>query len=595
MVRPLDAIRARMAQESIHALYVPSTDHHGSEYVGAHFAARQYLSGFTGSAGTLLVLADWAGLWTDGRYFLQAERELSGSGITLMRQGLGDTPTVEAVLKERLHAGQCLAFDGRCVSLQKCRAFQKALAPLGIQLKTDLDLVGEIWQNRPALSAKPAWLLDLCYAGEDRRDKLLRVRAAMKQLGAEYFLLSSLEEIAWLLNLRGGDIACTPVVLSYLALSEHEAILFVNPQVISPQVGEILEEAGVTLRPYDAVYTYAANLPSGAPVLMDGRSANARLGASLAPEITLIDRASPVEGFKAVKNPIEIENMKAAHLKDGIALTKFIYWLKSSLSKLPITEESAAMKLEALRREQAHYLGPSFSPIVAYGPHGAIVHYSATKETNLPLQKEGFVLVDSGGHYLEGSTDCTRTLALGPLSPEQKRHYTAVLRGNLNLASAQFLHGCTGSNLDYLARAPLWAMQLDYQHGTGHGVGYLLGVHEGPNQIRWRSTGGDAVLEPGMITSNEPGLYLTGQYGIRLENLLLCVSQGESSYGKFLGFEPLTLVPFDLDAVDSSQMTREEITLLNAYHELVLKTLSPYLTEEEGLWLSHATRPIALS
>ncbi|MDF2838623.1 MAG: Xaa-Pro aminopeptidase [Evtepia sp.] len=588
----LQALRKEMKFHQVHAFLITSTDFHGSEYTGAYFACREYISGFTGSAGTLLVFEDWAGLWTDGRYFLQAERELQGSGITLMRQGNPGVPSLEAVLSERLSANQCLAFDGRCVSIKTGKKLNKKLSAAGITIKTDLDLVAAIWNTRPPLSAQPAWLLETNYAGETREQKLARVRDAMKKYGADNFLLTSLEDIGWLLNLRGSDIACTPVVLSYLALSDTQAILFANQNVFSLAIQKALADAGVTLRPYDEFYIYAKSISSGSKVLIDGRNANFFLLDCLPPDARIIDRVSPIQSFKAVKNSVEVQNMKAAHLKDGIALTKFMYWLKKTVGRFPISEQSAAERLEEFRREQKHYLSPSFAPIVAFGPHGAIVHYSATAETSLPLQAEGFVLVDTGGHYLEGTTDCTRTFALGPLSKEQRMHYTAVLRGNLNLADAQFLHGCTGVNLDYLARSPLWSMKLDYNHGTGHGVGYLLNVHEGPNHFRWRNTAETAVLEAGMITSDEPGLYLEGQYGIRLENLLLCVPRGETQYGKFLGFEHLTLVPFDLDAVDSSQMNRQEIELLNTYHKMVFSTLSPHLTAEEATWLANATRPI---
>lgn len=581
-----------MKRHDVHAYMIPSTDFHGSEYTGAYFACREYISGFTGSAGTLLVFEDWAGLWTDGRYFLQAERELQGSGITLMHQGNPSVPSLQAVLLERLKGNQCFAFDGRCVSAKTGRNLQKKLSATGITLKTDLDLVGEIWSDRPSLSAQPAWLLETDYAGESSQEKLTRVRGALKTHQADEFLLTCLEDIGWLLNLRGGDIACTPVVLCYLALSEAQAILFANQNVFSPFIQETLANVGIMLRPYHEFYAYAKSISPGNKVLIDGRNANFLLLSCLPPEVTVIDRISPIEAFKAVKNPVEVQNMKVAHIKDGIALTKFMYWLKQAVGSDPITEQSAAKHLEQFRAEQEHYLGSSFAPIVAWGPHGAIVHYSATEETNLSIQAESFLLVDTGGHYLEGTTDCTRTFALGPLTKEQNAHYTAVLRGNLNLANAQFLHGCTGVNLDYLARSPLWSMKLDYNHGTGHGVGYLLNVHEGPNHFRWRNTAENAVFEVGMITSNEPALYLEGQYGIRLENLLLCVDRGASQYGQFLGFEPLTLVPFDLDAIDSTQMNPQEIALLNNYHKMVFSALSSYLTEKEAAWLSHATRAI---
>lgn len=592
MHKPLQALRARMHEHSIDAVLVPSSDFHGSEYASAHFACRAHFSGFTGSAGTLLVLHDWAGLWTDGRYYLQAESQLLGSGITLMREGLSDTPSPERMLSERLCEGASLAVDGRLISAKTGRKLQKELAPKHISLRTDLDLPGLAWPKRPPLSSEPAWLLEDCYAGERRGEKLERVRLALKKQGIAYLFVSALEEIAWLLNLRGGDIPCTPVALSYFVLSEKDAVLFINPAILSPAVQHALELDGLRIAPYDSFYEYAATLPENATVSLDGRSVNVHLASSLPKTLRILDRPSPIEGFKAVKNATEIENMKLAHRKDGIALTKFLFWLKQRVGKEAITELSAAEKLESLRREQEDYLGSSFSPIVAYGAHGAIVHYSATAESDAPLRPEGFLLLDTGGHYLQGTTDCTRTIALGPVSETMRKHYTAVLRGHLQLANAQFLHGCTGATIDYLARAPLWAMHLDYQHGTGHGVGYLLSVHEGPNQIRWRATPGAAVFEAGMITSNEPGLYLEGEYGIRLENLLLCVPRGESRYGRFLGFEPLSLVPFDPEAIELSQLTQEERSLLSRYHAQVFERLSPYLRTDEADWLRTITLPL---
>lgn len=592
MSNPLQALRDAMQTHGVDAVLIPSSDFHGSEYTGAHFACRTYISGFTGSAGTLLVFADWAGLWTDGRYFLQAERELCGSGIHLMREGLPETPNWATVLSKRLKSSQCLAFDGRCISAKTGTLLRKNLSVLSLTFQTELDLPGSVWNDRPSLSAQPVWLLDSSYAGESRSKKLARSREALCKLCGDTLLLTALEEICWLLNLRGGDIDCTPVALSYLALSQSEAILFINPAQVAPEIAAQLGADGVSLRDYEDFYSYAAAIPMEQTVLLDGRRANLRLRDSLPTDVRVLDRPSPIEAFKAVKNAVEIENMRLAHLKDGIALTHFLYWLKQNIGTQPITEQSAAAKLESFRQEQPHYLGSSFSPIVGYGAHAAIVHYCATAETNAPLLAEGLVLVDTGGHYLEGTTDCTRTIALGPLTDGQRQHYTAVLRGHLQLSNAQFLYGCTGANLDYLARAPLWSMQLDYRHGTGHGVGYLLGVHEGPNQIRWRATQGAAVFEPGMITSDEPGMYLDGAYGIRLENLLLCVPHGESDYGRFLGFEPLTLAPFDPEALELSQMHTEELAFLNRYHQQVFDAISPYLSVQEADWLLQVTRPL---
>lgn len=591
MSTPLEHLRRQMTAHKLQAVLIPSGDPHGSEYPGAHFQARAYLSGFHGSAGTLLVLPDWAGLWTDGRYFLQAERELSGSGIVLLRQGLPQTPTVEAILQERLREGDTLAFDGRCVSLREGKRLQQQLRAKGIVFCTEWDPVGAIWTDRPPLSAQPAWLLDDYYAGESRRDKLARTRQAMHTLGADSFLLTSLEEIAWLLNLRGGDIACTPVLLSYLALTQHSCLFFVNENSLSPTIHETLALDGIQVRPYADFYPYACAQEEGTRVLLDGRRANWQLGTCCKAQ-NILDRPSPIEGFKAIKNPIEIEHTRRAHVQDGLALTRFLYWLKQQTDLSLFTELDLSAQLSRFRQEGEHYLGDSFSPIVAYGAHGAIVHYSATEETNATLKPEGFLLLDSGGHYLEGTTDCTRTIALGALSEAARHHYTAVLRGHLALSRTQFPSGCTGSQLDALARMPLWALGLDYRHGTGHGVGHLLGVHEGPQQIRARLAPGEVPLAAGMITSNEPGVYLDGQYGIRLENLLLCTPCVENEYGAFLGFEALTLVPFEREALVSSQLNAEEVAQLNTYHQRVYETLAPLLSTEEAAWLRNVTRPL---
>ncbi len=592
MSTPLSLLRAEMARHGIHALLVPTADFHDSEAVGPHFTSRAWLSGFTGSAGTLLVLKDWAGLWTDSRYFLQAQAQLSGSGIALMKSGLPDTPSPEAYLEQTLQRGQTLAFDGRCVSAHRAEALRERLAPLGIHLRRDLDPVGTVWTDRPPRSAQPLWELALPCSGVPREEKLALIRADMERLGADHLLLATLEDIAWLLNLRGWDLPHTPVFLSYLILTATGGTLFVSPEAVSPAIQTALEAVGLGLAPYDSVYDCVAGLPARARVLTDRRRTSARLLEAIPATASVMDRPSPTEARKVIKNPVEIQNIRAAHRKDGVALTRFMYWLKTAAPLPEITERSAAAYLETLRGQQTGYLGPSFAPIVAYGSNGAIVHYSATEESDRALQKNGFLLADTGGHYWQGTTDCTRTVSLGPLSPEEKRHYTAVLRGHLNLTAARFKAGCTGVNLDYLARAPLWAMGLDYGHGTGHGVGYLLNVHEGPIGIRLRSTPNDMPLESGMVISNEPGLYLEGRYGIRLENLLLCVPLEETAYGTFLGFEPLTLVPFDRDAVDPAQLTPREAQLLDAYHQTVRETLSPHLNPSERAWLEEATQPI---
>lgn len=591
MRKQLQALRDAMAQHRIDACLIPTDDFHGSEYVGEHFACRKYISGFTGSAGTLLVFPQWAGLWTDGRYFLQAEAQLKDSGIRLMKMGEPGVPTLEEFLRDSLQPDQTLAFDGRCVSARAGRKYYRMAKTLGARINDRLDLVGEIWPNRPPLSAQPVWELSEEYAGESRRDKLSRVRAAMAAEGAEVLLLTGLEDIAWLLNLRGDDVACTPVFLSYLALTRTGCLLFAQPAAFSPALIARLGADGVELRPYESFYSYANSLSTGQRVMLSTQRINTKVLTSIPPEVRLVDRPNPTEAMRAVKNETEQANLAQAHLCDGIALTRFMYWLKKSAGTLPITERSAAAHLEELRKAQPDYLGPSFDPILAFGPHGAVIHYSATEETDAAITDAGFLLADTGGHYHTGTTDCTRTYALGPLRPDQKTAYTAVLRGNLNLAAARFKKGCTGMNLDYLARQPLWDLGLDFNHGTGHGVGYLLSVHEGPQSIRWRNPAGAAFV-PGMVTSDEPGVYFDGDYGIRLENLMLCVERETTPFGTFLGFETLTLTPFDLDAVEPGQMSPAEKALLNDYHARVREAITPHLPPEEAAWLQEATRPV---
>ncbi len=592
MRKQLQALRDVMAEHKIDAYLIPTDDFHGSEYVGEHFACRKYVSGFTGSAGTLLVFPQWAGLWTDGRYFLQAEEELKDSGIRLMKLGQDGVPTLDEFLRESLQPDQVLGFDGRCVSARAGRRYYRMAKNRGARINDRLDLVDEIWPDRPPLSAQPVWTLDEAYAGEARWDKLERVRESMAAEGANTFLLTSLEDIAWLLNLRGGDVDCNPVALAYLSLTLEGCHLFANGASFPPAVLEELELDGVDLRPYDSFYAYTNRLTSDHTVMLSTKKVNTKVLTSIPTGVRLLDRANPTEAMKAVKNETEIANLSKAHLYDGVALTRFMYWLKKNVGTTPMTERSAAAHLETLRQTQPGYLQPSFDPILAFGPHGAIVHYTATEATDAAITGAGFLLADTGGHYLTGTTDCTRTYALGPLRADQKAAYTAVLRGNLNLAAARFKAGCTGVNLDHLARQPLWDLGLDFNHGTGHGVGYLLSVHEGPQSIRWKSTGQEAPFLPGMVTSDEPGVYFDGDYGIRLENLMLCAERETTPFGTFLGFETLTLTPFDLDAVDPARMTPSEKTLLNRYHAKVRAALAPLLPPEEAAWLKEATRPV---
>lgn len=585
----LARLRREMAQRGMDGYVVVTDDFHGSEYVGDYFKARAYLSGFTGSAGTLVVLPDRAALWTDGRYFLQAAEQLTGSTIELMRMGQPGVPAIGAFLAQHLPEGGVLGFDGRTVSSSFAGTLEKALEAKHIRFAGGEDLVDAVWPDRPALSDRPVWELTGC--GLSREEKLAKLREKMAA-DAAYLLLTSLTEIAWTLDLRGGDVACTPVFLSFLLIGREDAQLCIQPQAVPADIAEKLAACGVTLRPYGDVYDMLRGLPAGTRIMADSATANYRIMESLS-HAEVLDQPSPAILMKACKTPEEMANFRTVHIKDGAAMCRFLYWLKHRIGKEPITELSAAAKLAAFRAEQPDFLDLSFDTIAGYGPHGAIVHYDPTPETDVPLHPEGLLLVDSGAHYRQGTTDVTRTIALGPVTQEEKRMFTLVLKGHLALAAARFPHGATGENLDVLARLPLWEQGLDYNHGTGHGVGFILSVHEGPQSFRWHSTDGRRIpLEEGMVISNEPGYYEAGKFGIRHENLVLVRAGETTDYGQFMYLEPLTMAPFDRDAIDVSLLTEPELALLNDYHKLVYDTVAPLLPAEEQAWLAAATAPL---
>ena len=590
----LNALRILMKEKKIDAYLVPTDDFHGSEYVGDYFKCRKYITGFTGSAGTAIITQDMAGLWTDGRYFIQAADQLRDTTIELFKSGEPGVPTVHQFLNDKLEEGMCLGFDGRTVSAREAEELQELLQEKHITFSVNDDLIGEIWEDRPVLSCEPVMELDIRWTGKSRADKIAEIREQMKAKEADTFILTSLDDIAWLLNIRGNDIHCCPVVLSYLVMMENELRLYANAAAFSEEIRSNLEADGVKIYPYDDVYSYVQSISSDKKVLLSRANVNSRLVSNIPSEVTILDEPNLTLLPKAVKNETEMENERIAHIKDGVAVTKFIHWLKKNVTRTTITELSTAEKLYQFRSEQEHFLGESFDSIIAYGTHAAIVHYSATEATDIPLEARGMVLADTGGHYLEGTTDITRTIVLGPVTAKEKKFFTAVLRGNLNLAAAKFKYGCTGLNLDYLARGPLWELGEDYNHGTGHGVGYLLNVHEGPNSFRWKNLPGNPapVLEEGMITSDEPGYYLENEFGIRHENLVLCKKAEKTSFGQFMCFEPLTMVPFDLEGINPEEMTERERKLLNDYHQKVYTTISPYLDEEEKEWLKQATREI---
>lgn len=586
----LQALREEMARRHFAAYIVPTEDFHGSEYVGAHFKAREYLSGFTGSAGTLLVLKDGAALWTDGRYFLQAREELKDSGIKLMESGEPGVPKLAEYLAETLPKRARVGFDGRTVTGAFVKELQKKAAEKELTFHGKEDLADLVWKGRPPLSEEPVWELPTAYAGLSREEKLCKVREKMEEKGADALLVTDLTESAWLLNLRGNDVKNTPVFLAYMLITKRRALLCAQMNAFSDTVRKELTKAGVTLLPYESIVDLVGSLPTGQRLLADENLVSYRLLGAVSKGVEIINEPSPITLLKAVKTEREIDRMRSVHVKDGVALTRFIYWLKSRVKEEEITEISAAAKLEAFRAEAEGYLGPSFAPIVAYGPHGAIVHYEASPETDVRIEAKGLCLVDTGGHYSEGTTDVTRTIVLGELTAEEKQAYTLVLKGHLRLMGTRFPEGVSGQNLDAIARGPLWEQGLDYRHGTGHGVGYLLSVHEGPQNIRWRQGKDKAVpLMAGMIFSNEPGYYAEGAFGVRHENLMLVVKGEKTDYGQFLCLEPLTMAPFDREGIEAEMLNAEERALLNAYHQKVYETLSPCFSGEALIWLKETT------
>ncbi len=590
----LEALRSEMKKRGITVYVVPTSDFHQSEYVGEYFKARKYMTGFTGSAGTAVITMKEAGLWTDGRYFIQAAAQLEGSGVTLFRMGEEGVPKVEEYVEEQLEKGGCIGFDGRVMDAKAGKKYAEIAEKKEGSLYVTEDLVDIIWTERPSLPAHKVWILEQEYAGMSTEEKLSQVREQMKQEGADVHILASLYDIAWLLNLRGDDIDHVPVFLSFVAVEEKKTTLFINQEILDDKVKKYLKDNQIQVEDYEKIYAYAENLKDH-KVLMSLEEVNYRIAENVQKHSQIVDAPNPSLLLKSIKNETELENTRIAHLKDAVAVTKFMYWLKTNIGKKEITEISASDYLENLRKEQEHFLDVSFDTICAYGANAAMMHYSASEESNAVLKPEGFLLVDSGGHYLEGTTDITRTFALGELSHEQKKHFTAVCRSNLNLANAKFLYGCSGINLDILARGPLWDMGIDYRCGTGHGVGHILNVHEGPNGFRWKivqERNDSGKLEAGMITTDEPGVYLEGAYGIRLENELICVKDEKNEYGQFMKFENITYVPMDLDAILPEEMTFREKQELNEYHQMVYEKISPYLNEEERIWLKEYTRAI---
>lgn len=583
-------LREEMNKEGMQAYIIPTSDFHETEYVSEYFAARKYMSGFTGSAGVLVVLLDKAGLWTDGRYFIQAANQLAGSGIDLMKQGQEDTPSIEEYIVTNLTQGSVVGFDGRVMNVNDANKYKQSFMMHDIKMVTDKDLVGRIWDDRPALPCTETFHYDEKYAGKSISEKLTQVREAMKGYNCRSHIVTKIDEIAWLYNLRAHDVPHFPVALAYTIIKENDAMIYIDASRLDEESKTLFAQNHIQVKDYEAIYEDVKTLEG--PVLVDGNFVNSKIVYSLNTEIVYAQ--DPIVLLKAMKNEIELANTRNAHIKDGVACTKFMYWLMQNVNN-GISEMSAQEKLQELRKEQADYLEDSFNTICAYKEHAAMMHYSSNEETNVELKPEGMLLVDSGGQYLDGTTDITRTFVLGSITEEEKKWFTLALKGHIRLEKANFLYGCRGLNLDILARGPLWDLDMDYQCGTGHGVGHLSNVHEAPNGFRWKivpERNDSCVLEEGMITSNEPGVYVEGEFGIRHENEMVVVKGNKNFYGQFMHFETLTFVPFDRKGIDKSLLSEDELAWLNDYHASVYEKISPFLTNEEAEWLKEACRPL---
>ena len=583
------SLRDLFKQKGINAYIVPSTDPHLSEYVADHWKSREWISGFTGSAGTVVITSDKAGLWTDSRYFLQAADQLQDSCITLYKDMLPETPSITEFLSNELSDGSVVGIDGKMFSDSQVTAYKSELSTHGISILDTGDLITEIWNNRPALPQGQALLFADRYAGRKTSDKIQDIRTTLKAAHCDCILVSALDEIAWTLNLRGNDIHCNPVIVSYLLITPDSVHYFVQPQKISAKVVRYLQNNGVTLHDYDEIEAYLKQLEL-CSIMLDRTRTNYTLCQAVR-HLQVIHTSSPINAMKGIRNQTEIRNIRKTMIYDGVALVRFQIWLEQAIKNGErVTEMTIGAMLKQFRQEQPGWLDESFDTIAGYGPHGAIVHYEATPETDTELQPHGFVLIDSGAQYLTGTTDITRTIALGPLTHEEKNDYTLVLKGHIDLAMAVFPEGTRGTQLDILARLPLLKQRKNYLHGTGHGVGHCLNVHEGPQSIRMNEN--PVTLKAGMVTSNEPGIYIAGKHGVRTENLVLTRPAGSGLYGNYLRFETLTLCPICTKGIIRSLLTDEEVKWLNNYHKTVYNKLAPHLSKKEQTWLRKATQSI---
>lgn len=610
----IENLRAKMKQEGISYYLIPTADYHNSEYVNDYFKVREYFSGFSGSNGTLVIGHNEAGLWTDGRYFIQAERELKGSGIRLFRMMEEGVPTIQEYLDSVLTEGEAIGFDGRVMTAEYGKQLEEKLDKKKIRFCQDKDLAGDLWTERPKLPANSVTILPEDISGKSTSDKLKELKEVMKKQNCNAHLLTKLDDLMWIFNLRGGDIECNPVALCYGFFTLEDNFLFIQKEAMTEKLQNYAKENGIQLNKYEDIVPFLTEFihnetkknaeeqkdteknNSCCGILLDEKQVNYRLYSLLESKIPIVNKENPTELQKAIKNPVELSHIREVYLKDSVVLTRFIYWLKMTVKKgeEQITEYSAAMHLDNMRREAEGFLDLSFPTISGYMENAAMMHYEATVKDHKKVEAKGMLLVDSGGQYQGGTTDVTRTIVLGDINEEIKKQFTAVAIGMLRLADVIFLYGCTGRNLDIIAREPLWRMGIDYKCGTGHGIGYMLNVHEGPQSIRYRYIEGasETVLEEGMLLSDEPGVYKEGSHGIRTENILAVKKTEKNDDGQFMAFEHLTFVPIDLDAIDPAVMQPEDIERLNAYHKAVYEKVSPYLTDEEKDWLKEATREV---
>jgi Xaa-Pro aminopeptidase len=586
----IQELRTKMASNGIDVCIIPGSDAHISEYLSDHWKVRDYLSGFTGSAGTLVVGADGAFLWTDSRYYLQAEEQLEGTGIKLVKEGLPGVPDYMEWITSQMSPGSKVAINGTCFSAQKVREMSRIFRQKQIQLETRYSLAEDVWNTQPGIPDAPVLEFPASLAGQTRKEKIETVRNKLREYNATHYVTGALDEIAWVMNLRGTDISYNPVFHAYLIISQDYVSLFINPNKLTSSIGKQLSNDNIRVNLYNDIYSHLKELPDHATAYIDPNRNNSALFSSIPSSIPKIEGTGIITHLKSIKNETEIANIRKTMVDDGIAMVKFLKWLEEEVPQGQVSELSAARKLLDFRRENPEFKGESFNTISGYGAHGAIVHYTVTEESDTLLEPKGIYLVDSGGQYPTGTTDLTRTIALGPVNDQIKKDYTFVLKGHIALARAVFPSGTRGVHLDALARQPLWSNKLNYGHGTGHGIGYFLNVHEGPQSIRPQDNG--IRIEKGMITSNEPGLYRPMEYGIRIENLILSKDAGDTDFGTFFEFETLTLCPIDTSLVETEMLSPEEKEWLNHYHKNVFKKLSPSLNTEEAAWLESKTAPI---